>query len=206
MVGGYPPKNKTSLFFKKIKLFNHMACDITLGRNEPCKDSVGGLRSVFFQNFSKTFTGSLDATDQITGGFSGSTVYNYELKGNSTYTETIVTSRDNGTTAFQQVLVLNLKSLDAVTTKQLKLLAYGRPQVFVQTNNGQTLLVGRINGADVTEGTIAETGATFGDKYGYSITFTGMEQLPANYVSGSTIANAFVGLGANAPTVVSGTN
>jgi hypothetical protein len=182
-----------------------MACDITLGRNEPCKDSVGGLRAVYFQNFSTTATGSLNSDDQVTSWATGSTVYKYELKGNSTYTETIVTSRDNGTTAFQQVLVLNLKSLDATTTKQLKLLAYGRPQIFVQTNNGDTLLVGRINGADVTEGSIAETGATFGDKYGYSITFTGMEKLPANYLSGSTIANSFAGI-SNAPTVVSGTN
>jgi hypothetical protein len=187
-----------------------MPCDITLGRNEPCKDSVGGLRAVFFQNFSQIYTGSLvggtgSLSDTINGGFSGSTVYNYELKGNSTYTETIVTSRDNGTTAFQQVLVLNLKSLDATTTKQLKLLAYGRPQIFVQTNKGDTLLVGRINGADVTEGTIAETGASLGDKYGYSLTFTGLEQLPANFVSGSTVANAF-GTITNAPTIVYGTN
>jgi len=182
-----------------------MACDITLGRNEPCKDSVGGLLAVYFQNFDATATGSLNATDEITAWESGSTVYKYELKGNSTYTETIVTSRDNGTTAFQQVLVLNLKSLDATTTKQLKLLAYGRPQIFVQTNKGDTLLVGRIHGADVTEGTIAETGASLGDKYGYSLTFTGLEQLPANFVSGSTVASAF-GAITNPPTIVYGTN
>ena len=182
-----------------------MACDITLGRNEPCKDSVGGLLAVYFQNFDATATGSIDANDQITAWESGSTVYKYELKGNSTYTETIVTSRDNGTTAFSQVLVLNLKSLDATTTKQLKLLAYGRPQIFVQTNKGDTLLVGRIHGADVTEGTIAETGASLGDKYGYSLTFTGLEQLPANFVSGSTVASAF-GLITNPPTIVYGSN
>ena len=182
-----------------------MACDITLGRNEPCKDSVGGLLAVYIQNFDATATGSLDATDQITAWESGSTVYKYELKGNSTYTETIVTSRDNGTTAFQQVLVLNLKSLDATTTKQLKLLSYGRPQIFVQTNKGDTLLMGRIHGADVTEGTIAETGASLGDKYGYSLTFTGLEQLPAQFVSGSTVASPF-GLISNAPTIVYGTN
>ena len=32
-----------------------MACNLTLGRNEPCKDSVGGIASVFFLNY----TGSL---------------------------------------------------------------------------------------------------------------------------------------------------
>jgi len=187
-----------------------MACDITLGRNEPCKDSVGGLLAVYFQNFSTTATGSLvggtgSLSDTINGWATGSTVYQYALKGNSTYTETIVTSRDNGTTAFSQVLVLNLKSLDATTTKQLKLLAYGRPQIFVQTNKGDTLLVGRIYGADVTEGTITETGASLGDKYGYSLTFTGLEALPANYVSGATVSLPF-GTITNAPTIVYGTN
>ena len=182
-----------------------MACDITLGRNEPCKDSVGGLLAVYFQNYNPSATGSLNSDDQITAWVTGSTAYKYALKGNSTYTETIVTSRDNGTTAFSQVLVLNLKSLDATTTKQLKLLAYGRPQIFVQTNNGQTLLVGRVHGADVTEGTITETGASLGDKYGYSLTFTGLEALPANFVSGATTSLPF-GTITNAPTVVTGSN
>ena len=28
-----------------------MACDITLGRTEPCKDSVGGIKAVYFVDF-----------------------------------------------------------------------------------------------------------------------------------------------------------
>jgi hypothetical protein len=44
-----------------------------------------------------------------------------------------------------------------------------------------------------------------GDLYGYSATFTGMEKLPASFISGSTITNPFAGLGAN-PIVVNGTN
>jgi hypothetical protein len=60
-------------------------------------------------------------------------------------------------------------------TTQLKLMAYGRPQIFVHTMNGDTLLVGQREGADVTGGTI-QTGAAMGDLYGYSITFTGQEQ------------------------------
>jgi hypothetical protein len=66
--------------------------------------------------------------------------------------------------------------------------------------------VGENEGADVTAGTI-QTGAAMGDLFGYSVTFTGQEQLPASFISGSTITNPFAALsGSGAPTVVYGTN
>jgi hypothetical protein len=89
-------------------------------------------------------------------------------------------------------------------TTQLKLMAYGRPQIVVHTMNGDALLVGEIEGADLTAGTI-QTGAGMGDLYGYSVTMQGQEKLPAAFISGSTISNPFAGLGSN-PVVVVGTN
>jgi hypothetical protein len=172
-----------------------MACSITAGRNEVCKESVGGLAGVYFINFT---TGSFtkNGNGELTAVPSGSSLYYYELKGNSSYTETVNTSRDNGTTFFSQELLLNLKKLTNEMTTQLKLMAYGRPQIIVWTQNGDALLVGEREGADVTAGTI-QTGAAMGDLYGYSVTFTGMEQLPAVFLSGSTTTNALGGLTQN---------
>jgi hypothetical protein len=180
-----------------------MACNITAGRNEVCKDSIGGLAGVYFLNFT---TGSFtkNGNGEVTALPSGSTVYYYELKGNSAYTETVNTSRDNGTTFFSQELLLNLKKLTNEMTTQMKLLAYGRPQIVVWTMNGDALLVGEREGADMTAGTL-QTGAAMGDLYGYSLTFTGQEQLPAAFLSGSTTTNPFAGL-TSQPTVVYGTN
>jgi hypothetical protein len=180
-----------------------MACNLSAGRNEVCKDSIGGLSGVYFLNFT---TGSFtkNGAGEVTAFPSGSTVYYYQLKGTSAYTETVNTSRENGTTFFSQELVLNLKKLTNEMTTQLKLMAYGRPQIVVHTMNGDALLVGEVEGADVTAGTI-QTGAAMGDLYGYSVTFTGQEKLPAAFISGSTITNPFAGLGSN-PTVVYGTN
>jgi hypothetical protein len=179
-----------------------MAFNITAGRNEVCKDSVGGLQGVYFLNFTTgSFTKNGDG--EITT-LSGETVYYYELKGNSSYTSTVNTSRDNGTTFFSQELTLNLKKLTNEMTTQLKLLAYGRPQIIVWTMNGDALLVGEHEGADMTAGTI-QTGGAMGDLYGYSLTFTGTEKLPAAFLSGSTQSDAFAGLSA-APTIVYGTN
>jgi hypothetical protein len=176
-----------------------MACLLTQGRQEVCKESIGGLQGAYFINYG---TGSFtkNANGEVTALPSGSTVYYYQLKGSSAYTETVNTSRDNGTTFFSQELTLNLKKLTNEMTTQLKLMAYGRPQIVIWTNNGDALLVGEKLGADVTAGTI-QTGAALGDLYGYSVTFQGMEQLPASFLSGSTTANPFAGLSTQ-PTIV----
>jgi hypothetical protein len=182
-----------------------MACNLSAGRNEVCKDSVGGLAGVYFLNYT---TGSFtkNASGEVTAFPSSSTVYYYELKGNSSYTETVNSSRDNGTTFFSQELTLNLKKLTNEMTTQLKLMAYGRPQVVVSTMAGDALLVGELEGADVTAGTI-QTGGALGDLYGYSATLTGLEKLPAAFISGSTYGNPFGALaGAGKPTIVYGSN
>jgi len=181
-----------------------MACNLSAGRNEVCKDSIGGLAGVYFLNYT-TSSFTKNGSGEVTAFPSGSTVYYYQLKGTSAYTETVNTSRENGTTFFSQELVLNLKKLTNEMTTQLKLMAYGRPQIVVHTMNGDALLVGEIEGADMTAGTI-QTGAGMGDLYGYSATFTGQEKLPAAFISGSTQTNPFAGLSAGNPTVVYGTN
>jgi len=56
----------------------------------------------------------------------------------------------------------------------------------------------------MTGGTIT-AGTAYGDLYGYTATFTGLEPLPANFISGSTESNPFAGV-SNKPTVVVGTN
>jgi hypothetical protein len=177
-----------------------MACNLTSGRQEVCKESVGGLAGVYFVNFQ---TGSATSADaEITALPSGLTAYYYELKGTSAYQETVNSSRENGTTFFSQELTLNLKKLTNEMTTQLKLMAYGRPQIFIHTMQGDTLLAGEREGCDVTAGTI-QTGASLGDLYGYSVTFTGQEQFPAAFVSGSTFGNPF-GAVTNPPTIVYG--
>ena len=179
-----------------------MSCNISAGRNEVCKDSVGGLQGVYFINY-ETGSFTKNGSGEITS-LSGSTAYFYELKGTSTYTETINSSRENGTTFFSQETVVNLKKLTNEMTTQLKLLAYGRPQILVWTNSGDTLLAGEVHGCDLTAGTI-QTGGALGDLYGYSATFTGEEKLPAAFISGSTVDDAFAGLaGADKPTIVYG--
>lgn len=173
-----------------------MACDISLGRLEPCKDSNGGLKAVYFVNWGDVVgvtygTGdNTDAIDEIDTGDATVYAYRYELKGTSSFTQTITSSRENGTTFFQQELALTLKKLSIVDHKQIKLLSYGRPQVIVEDNNGNLFFCGLEHGMDVTGGTIV-TGAAMGDLSGYTLTLTGMEPVPANFLLNNLAATGF---------------
>ena len=162
-----------------------MACDIAVGRLEPCKDSVGGINAVYFVNYGDLGAITYDSTDtDVIDSVAGTpSAYKFDVRGNSTYTENIQSSRENGTTMFEQVLELSLKKLTKEDHKTIKLLSFGRPHVIIEDNNGNLLLAGLEHGADVTGGTVV-TGGAMGDMSGYTLSFTGMEKVPANFIDG----------------------
>ena len=164
-----------------------MACDLTLGRKEPCKDVVGGLKNVYFVAFGKLGTVTLtnDEITNLTGDSGALTAFKYELKGNSSFEQTINASRENGTTFFDQTLNLTLKKLTKEDNKELKLLAYGRPHVAVEDYNGNVFMMGTEHGADVNGGTIV-TGGAMGDLSGYTLTLNAQETTPANFMDSDT--------------------
>jgi len=161
-----------------------MACLLANGRAEACKDSIGGLKNIYFANYgidlaNVTYDGT--NTDLITAVSGIASLYKYELKGTNSFEQVINSSRENGTTFVEQTLSIQLKKQDAATTKNVKLLSYGRPHVVVETNDGQYFLAGLERGLDVTTGTISN-GTALGDFNGYSLTFVGMEKIPANFL------------------------
>jgi hypothetical protein len=170
-----------------------MSCDIAHGRLEACKDSVSGLDAIYIINYGTynpdssavggdiVYSANAGYEDVITAINSVSTVYKFELKGANSFEQTIQTSRDNGTTFFEQVLTVQLKKQDMLTHKTIKLLAYGRPNIIVRTRSNDFFIAGLQRGCDVTAGTIS-SGAQMSDFSGYSLTFTGMENLPANFL------------------------
>jgi len=186
-------------------------CDITNGRIEQCKDSVSGLKAIYFANFD-----DLDSDNVVYDVTNGDVIdtwqpaaplslYKYELKSTTnSFTTAIESSRDNGTTFFTQTLVAALKRQDFATHKNVKLLAYGRPRIIVRTMTDQFFLMGLDQGADVSAGEIS-SGAALGDFNGYSLTFTAMEELPANFIDVTTeagLATAFADAGATDAVIV----
>jgi len=179
-----------------------MACLITSGRIEPCKDSLGGLRNVYFINediaanyiYKETTLGSgiyivdTDFNESIDYVNFVEKLYKFELKSNeNVYDQEIVSSRENGTTFFRQTLTIKLKKQDIATHNAVKTLAYAKPRILVENNEGQFFLVGLLRGCDLTAGSINNGGA-LGDFSGYSLTFQAEELLPSQFVASGTSA------------------
>lgn len=171
-----------------------MACEISHGRVEECKDSVSGLKAIYIINYDDLNednadfdTVTADEDDQLefwtpVDTASALQLYKYELKSTANALNTTINaSRDNGTTFFSQELVVNLKRQDVVTHKQVKLLAYGRPRIIARSMTDQFFMLGFAQGCDVSAGTIG-TGASLGDFNGYQLTFTAEEELPPLFI------------------------
>ena len=171
-----------------------MACDLTAGRTVDCKDSVGGIKTIFIakawaNNATTNATFAVNGSDELqidTMGFANwssadtnvMTLYRYELRPNvSSMTVNVTSDPATGTTFFEQTLSVTLQKLDVATNNELKLIAYGRPQIFVLDSMDNLWMLGAVNGCNVTGGTIV-TGAAKGDLSGYTLEFSAEERLP----------------------------
>ena len=183
-----------------------MACLLTSGRKLPCKSSVGGLKAVYFADYG-TLGDVTIASGEITATAGDPDFFRFDIKGNSSLETTINSSRENGTTFYEQTLNLTLHKLTKEDNKELKLMAYGRPHVVVEDYNKNLMIMGLEHGADVSGGTIV-TGAAMGDLSGYTLTLTGMETMPANFIEKTSptesVSTTLTNAGFAAPTV--GTN
>jgi hypothetical protein len=181
-----------------------MACDLSAGRNVPCKDVVGGVSAVYFVDFGGlgAITESADEVTDMAGTFSA---YKYIVKGANSLEQAVNSSQDAGTTFFEQTLSLSLPKLSKEDMVSFKLISYGRPHCVIVDNNNNAFLAGKEHGLTVSGGSIT-TGAAFGDMSGTTLTLSGQEKLPANFIAGATAANPFAGMSSATATIVVGTN
>ena len=163
-----------------------MACLLTHGRAEVCKEFVGGIKSIYFINYGTlgaiTYDSTVDEEDAIATIAGVSTLYKYDLKGANSFEQTVTSSRENGTTFVEQTLTFTIKGQDVITTKQMKLLAWGRPHVVIRTNANNFFIAGLEHGMEVTTGVISN-GTNMGDLNGYTMTLVGAEAIPANFLN-----------------------
>jgi len=181
-----------------------MACDLSLGRKEPCKDSVGGLKAFYFINFDKDIFAEFTLSNGlITGLKSAPTtpldLYKYELRSSGHNLEDAgEVSGENGTVFNTQTVTAILKKIDAETRAELQIASYGRPHVIVEDYNGNFLLAGIENGCDVQVSQV--TGSAMGELSGYNLTITAQEREMAFPVDPTIIDDG------TQTTVVKGTN
>ena len=172
---------------------------ITTGRTLGCKDSVSGLKAIYFISYDDLDYENVEFdatnTDEVQTWTPASqlNMYKYELKGANSFETEIVSSRQNGTTFFKGALTIQLKKQDVATHKAIKLLSYGRPRIVVRTMTDQFFLMGLEQGADVVGGTVS-SGESLDSFNGYTLNFESEETLPSPFIQCSdeaTLKTAF---------------
>ena len=164
-----------------------MACSLTSGRVEPCKDFVGGIQTLYLfdHQVGLIYTGAgTHAVTEVTANDASDPAieaFQYDLRGASSMTTTINASRETGTVFYETATQVTLKGMDAAELTELELLCQGRPIGIVTDNNGNHFIIGHEFGCEVT-GTM-QTGAAMGDLSGFTLTLTSQERTPPLMVS-----------------------
>jgi len=164
-----------------------MSCSLTTGYALGCRDSVGGIKTIYVQGWNATGTVNTNGSGTVTGftGFS-SGFYEYDLtKATSSMTETLNASIENGSLYYTPEVTFTINKLQVAVRNELRLLARNRLLVIVQDNNNRYWLLGSANGLEATAGT-AGSGTAFGDRSGYEMTLTGMEPDPMLLIVSTT--------------------
>jgi hypothetical protein len=177
---------------------SYSSCLATSSISLACAASVGGIVKAYV--VAGVISGETRNGDDEVLTLSGSgNVYTYEVqKQTSQMTETLNSSLENGTTFYQQDLVLSFHKIDSEKRNQLKLLAQNRGlRMFVEDNNGTIYYLGDDYGGGYTSAASTMTGTAFGDKNGYEITFSFFASEPAPILAG-TLASTLSGLTINA--------
>jgi hypothetical protein len=147
-----------------------MSCSITAGRTRPCKDSLGGLTTLYLFNYVKNpFTISNGVVTAINPLLT--TVYEYELEGDgNNVVETLTSDRNTGTSVNSQVITAVLKKIDSASALQMNLLAKGFPMAVAVDRNGVYHAIGIDDGIDFV---VAQaTGGAKTEMNGFTLTGT----------------------------------
>lgn len=162
-----------------------MSCLLSKGRTRACRGGRGGIKHVFFANFSEweALTKTYDADEQMTAISAALTVYKYALRPKAgVFDENYKPSSENGTMYYEQVLDINLNMLTKEDRKELKLMARNLLVIFVEDMNGNLVIMGKNGGAELSGGA-TKYGRNAADMSGYNLQFMAEETDPANFVA-----------------------
>ena len=176
-----------------------MACTaLTKGRGLDCNRISGGIKNIYFGVYDQftapiTTVGIVEASGEITDiEMASNVLYRYTTPlGVASLSETITGSKENGTIFYTPTVNVILNRLTKEDQNQVKLLAQTKVVIFAELNatltNGHNVIVGLgiTNGMELNAGTM-DSGAAFGDRNGYTLTFDGLENKPFAMVADYT--------------------
>lgn len=175
-----------------------MSCTaLTKGRGLDCSRIAGGVKNIYFSVYSDfgstdwsydgTHPQEIDSID-----WNNNSIYKYVMPlGVANVTDTITGSTENGTIFYTPTVNIMLNKLTKEDQNQIRLLGQTKVRILVELNaklsSGHDVILacGFENGMDLNTGT-ADSGAAFGDRNGYTLTFTGMESRPMAFLEDYT--------------------
>ena len=169
---------------------------LTKGRELDCSRISGGVRYLYFGVYDQFLTpietaGIIQATGEVSdiNMETSSVIYRYAMPlGAASVSETITGSTENGTIFYTPTVNVVLNKLTAADQNEIKLFGQTKVVIFAQLN--ETLLndhntiicLGASNGMALNAGSM-DTGAAWGDRNGYTLTFDGLEPIPFPFVA-----------------------
>lgn len=165
-----------------------MPCALTQNYNLDCRDSVGGIRTIYVMELDNatTITASAGIVTGITKA-TGKKFYKYNLIMNTAEAEdTLTGNRENGTLFSAQTLKFPINKMTVAVRNELLLLAANRLLFVVVDENGLGWLFGKEYGLTLTTGA-AKTGKAKADRNGYELSFEGEEKELALNVNAATL-------------------
>ena len=171
-----------------------MACTaLTKGRGLDSNRIAGGVKNVYFSVYSDfgdtdwaydgTNPQEIDTID-----WNSKSIYRYVMPlGVASVTDTITGSTENGSIFYTPTVNIMLNKLTKEDQNQIKLLGQTKVRILVELNaklatgHDAILALGFENGMDLNTGTM-DSGVSFGDRNGYSLTFSGLESRPMAFL------------------------
>lgn len=168
---------------------DYSSCAIASGYTKSCRDSIGGIKTVYITELANkatlTHSSGLIATFTLS---QGKKFWTYEPE------QSAVTASDdenpnatNGSLFYQHKLTLPIVKRSATMGHVFRLMGMVDTMIIVLDQNGNYWLLGGINGMKKQPST-SPFGVAMGDTNGYSQVFQGEEpyqalQVPANLIS-----------------------
>tara|TARA_R110002096_G_scaffold5264_1_gene24652 strand:- start:1467 stop:2057 length:591 start_codon:yes stop_codon:yes gene_type:complete len=169
---------------------------LTKGRELDCSRISGGVRYLYFGVYDQFLTpietaGIIQATGEVSdiNMETSSVIYRYAMPlGAASVSETITGSTENGTIFYTPTVNVVLNKLTAADQNEIKLFGQTKVVIFAQLNetlpngNNSIIALGVSNGLALNAGSM-DTGAAWGDRNGYTLTFDGLEPSPFPFVA-----------------------
>ena len=172
---------------------------LTKGRELDCSRISGGVRYLYFGVYDQYLTpietaGIVQSAGTVTdiNMEAASVIYRYAMPlGAASVSEAITGSTENGTIFYTPTVNVVLNKLTAADQNEIKLFGQTKVVIFAQLNetlandHNTIICLGASNGMALNAGSM-DTGAGWGDRNGYTLTFDGLEPIPFPFVADYT--------------------